>query len=200
MPFSAPCSALASPFSTERMVPIGASSFSAISRLVRSSLRDLTSEVSSSSASRERSAPSAWIRVASSSSSRSASRRRSAALSSASSADISRRVADSMSAKGASEAAEPLTGRSFILDDADFVVDLKLHRQQPRIRRFGKRLGKEAYVAECGRATSRQSYALQSNQFGAEGVGHAEPALLSHLRRRKRQFPPRCARNQAPHF
>ena len=80
------------------MVPIAASSRSAISRLARSSRRDFTSEPSSSSASRERSAPSAWIRLASSFSSRSASRRRSTALSSASSAAISRRVAASISA------------------------------------------------------------------------------------------------------
>ena len=45
--------------STERMVPIAASSRSAISRLARSSLRDFTSDPSSSSASRDRSAPSA---------------------------------------------------------------------------------------------------------------------------------------------
>ena len=45
--------------STERMVPIAASSLSAISRLARSSRRDFTSDPSSSSASRDRSAPSA---------------------------------------------------------------------------------------------------------------------------------------------
>ena len=45
--------------STERMVPIAASSRSAISRLARSSRRDFTSDPSSSSASRDRSAPSA---------------------------------------------------------------------------------------------------------------------------------------------
>jgi len=45
--------------STARMVPIAASSRSAISRLVRSSLRDFIREPSSSSASRDRSAPSA---------------------------------------------------------------------------------------------------------------------------------------------
>src|ERR1700722_2245443 len=45
--------------STERMVPSAASSRSAISRLARSSRRDFTSDPSSSSASRERSAPSA---------------------------------------------------------------------------------------------------------------------------------------------
>src|SRR5207237_707935 len=70
--------------STARMVPIAASSRSAISRLARSSRRDFTSDPSSSSARRDRSAPSAWIRLASSFSSRSASRRRSTALSSAS--------------------------------------------------------------------------------------------------------------------
>src|SRR5882757_11308327 len=47
------------PSRPERTVPIAASSRSAISRLVRSSRRDFTSEPSSSSASRERSAPSA---------------------------------------------------------------------------------------------------------------------------------------------
>src|SRR5258708_35440583 len=45
--------------STERMVPIAASSLSAISRLARSSRRDFTSDPSSSSASPDRSAPSA---------------------------------------------------------------------------------------------------------------------------------------------
>src|SRR5207302_1422689 len=40
--------------STERMVPIAASSLSAISRLARSSRRDFTSDPSSSSASRKR--------------------------------------------------------------------------------------------------------------------------------------------------
>jgi hypothetical protein len=104
---------------TARMVPIAASSFSAISRLVRSSRRDFTSEPSSSSASRERSAPSAWIRLASSFSSRSASRRRSAALSSASSATIRRRVAASISAKAGSALPEPLAGRSLMRDSAD---------------------------------------------------------------------------------
>ena len=83
-----------------------------------------------------------------------------------------------MSPWGASEDAEPLTGRSFILDDAGFGADLELRRHQPRIRRFGKRLRKEAYVAEFGCATLRQSYTLQSNQYRAEGVGLVEPALL----------------------
>src|SRR6266550_574221 len=45
--------------STERMLPIAASSLSAISRLALSSRRDFTSDPSSSSASRDRSAPSA---------------------------------------------------------------------------------------------------------------------------------------------
>src|SRR6266403_2097304 len=93
--------------STERMVPIAASSRSAISRLVRSSRRDFTSDPSSSSASRDRSAPSAWIRIANSFSSRSASRRRSTALSSASSAVISRREAASISAEIGSAWPEP---------------------------------------------------------------------------------------------
>jgi len=48
------------------MVPIAASSRSAISRLARSSLRDFTSDRSSSSARRDLSAPSAWILFASS--------------------------------------------------------------------------------------------------------------------------------------
>src|SRR5690242_13937323 len=112
---STACSALsasATP-STSRMVPMAASSRSAISRLARSSLRDFTSEVSSSSASRERSAPRAWMRVASSSSSRSASRRRSTALSSASSAVISRRVAASISAGDGSRDGK-FAGRSFM--------------------------------------------------------------------------------------
>src|SRR3984957_9745784 len=95
--------------STSRMVPIAASSRSAISRLERSSRFELTSDPSSSSASRARSAPNAWIRAASSSSSRSASRRRSTARSSASSAAISRRVAVSISAKAWSGWPEPLT-------------------------------------------------------------------------------------------
>src|SRR5271166_2431820 len=99
---------------TSRMVSIATSSRSAISRLARSSLRDFTSDPSSSSASRERSAPSAWIRLASSSSSRSASRRRSTALSNASSAVISRRVAASISAVGGSAGGGKLAGRSFI--------------------------------------------------------------------------------------
>src|SRR6266481_8145514 len=93
--------------STERMVPIAASSLSAISRLARSSRRDFTSDPSSSSASRDRSAPSAWIRTASSFSSRSASRRRSTALSNASSAVISRREAASISAEIGSAWPEP---------------------------------------------------------------------------------------------
>src|SRR3954466_4362889 len=88
----------ASASSTERMVPIAASSLWGIPRLGPPSRRVFTSEPSSSSASRDRSAPSAWIRLASSFSSRSASRRRSAAASKASSAAISRRVAASMSA------------------------------------------------------------------------------------------------------
>src|SRR4051812_22663053 len=104
---------------TERMVPIAASSRSVTSRLVRSSRRDFTSDPSSSSASRDRSAPSAWIRIASSFSSRSASRRRSTALSNASSAAISRRVAASISAYEGSGWAEPLAGRSLMRDNAD---------------------------------------------------------------------------------
>src|ERR1700723_2917904 len=100
--------------STARMVPIAASSRAATSRLARSSLRDFTSDPSSSSASRERSAPSAWIRLANSFSSRSASRRRSTALSSASSAVINRRVAASMSTVAGSGGPEPLAGRSLM--------------------------------------------------------------------------------------
>src|SRR5882757_4207147 len=119
-PSSSPSESSSSAFSlspspsTARILPIAASSRSAISRLARSSLRDFTNDPSSSSARRERSAPRAWIRVASSSSSRSASRRRSTALSSASSALISRRVAASMSTKGGSKWPELLTGRSFM--------------------------------------------------------------------------------------
>src|SRR6266576_2226132 len=106
--------------STERMVPIAASSLSAISRLARSSRRDFTSDPSSSSASRERSAPSAWIRLASSFSSRSASRRRSTAPSSASSAAISRRVTASISADVGSGLPEPLAGRSLMQSTQTF--------------------------------------------------------------------------------
>jgi hypothetical protein len=67
---------------------------------------------------------------------------------------------------------------------------LELRRHQPRIRRFGKRLWKEAYVAEFAGATPRQSYALQSNHFTALGVGQAEPALLRTENARKRPVPP----------
>src|SRR6195952_3338971 len=102
--------------STERMVPIAASSRSAISRLARSSRRDFTSDPSSSSANRERSAPKAWIRFASSFSSRSASRRRSTALSSASRAAISRRVAASISAGALPSGPGMGEARSFIID------------------------------------------------------------------------------------
>src|SRR5579871_3611147 len=147
------------PLSTSRMVPIAASSLSAISRLVRSSLRDLTSETSSSSASRERSAPSAWIRVASSSSSRSASRRRSTALSSASSAAISRLVATSTSGLGASAGPGVLAGRSFMT-----WIRKTFQRRGPRQNLPAcKRLHGEAYVAGRACATSRRSYAPQSN-------------------------------------
>src|SRR5579871_3885606 len=145
--------------SIARTLPIAASSFSAISRLARSSLRDLTRLPSSSSASRERSAPSAWIRLASSSSSRSASRRRSTALSSASSAAISRLVATSTSGLGASAGPGVLAGRSFMT-----WIRKTFQRRGPRQNLPAcKRLHGEAYVAGRACATSRRSYAPQSN-------------------------------------
>src|SRR4051794_11020503 len=108
--------------STERIVTIAESSRSEISRLERSSLRAFTSAPSSSSASRERSAPSAWIRAASSFSSRSASRRRSTALSSESSAAMSLRVAISISTAEDSVMAELLDTRSFMQSAAEPVA------------------------------------------------------------------------------
>src|SRR5580692_6613583 len=82
-----------------------------------------------------------------------------------------------MSAKGASGLAEPLTGRSFIGRYADFNADLRLRRQDPRIPRSGKRLQREAYVAEFGRATPGRNYAHQSNFSRRKGVGHVEPLV-----------------------
>ena len=122
--------------STARMVPIAASSFSAISRLVRSSRRVFTSELSSSSASRDRSAPSAWIRLASSFSSRSASRRRSAAALQR----VERRHQPPRRGVDIGEAGSglpaPLAGRSLMRDNAH-LSDRPAARQNLR---FGKRL------------------------------------------------------------
>src|SRR3954469_1406705 len=132
--------------STERIVTIAESSRSEISRLERSSLRAFTSAPSSSSASRERSAPSAWIRAASSFSSRSASRRRSTALSSESSAAMSLRVAISISTAEDSVMAELLDTRSFMQSAAEpvaFASGLAVRQKT----RFGKRLEAEIYVA-----------------------------------------------------
>src|SRR5262249_45931828 len=147
------------PSSMARTLPIAASSRSAISRLVRSSLRVFTSELSSSCASRERSTPSAWMRLASSFSSRSESRRRSTACSSDSSADIRRRVAASRSNAGPPALPHPLAGRSFIRD-----LHVTLARPATPVKlRFGKRLDGEVYVAEAPRATRLPSYAPLSN-------------------------------------
>ena len=149
--------------STARIVPIAASSRSPISRLARSSRRDFTSEPSSSSASRERSAPSAWIRVASSSSSRSASRRRSTALSSASSAAISRRVAASISTEAGSAWAGTVDG-SIAHDVAhDRRGAPSWEPAAGQNRRLGKRLDREIYVASEASATPHRNYAPQSN-------------------------------------
>src|SRR3954453_18150952 len=110
--------------STERIVTIAESSRSETSRLVRSSLRAFTSAPSSSSASRERSAPSAWIRAASSFSSRSASRRRPPPppLWSGGGAAISLRVAISISTAEDSVMAELLDTRSFMQSAAEPVA------------------------------------------------------------------------------
>src|SRR5262249_13382743 len=81
--------------STERIPSMARSSRRAISRLVASSARRRPASASSSCASFERSAPSAWICAANELTPRSESRRRSAAASSASSAAISRPVAAS---------------------------------------------------------------------------------------------------------
>src|SRR5689334_10643148 len=132
--------------STERIVTIAESSRSEISRLVRSSLRAFTSAPSSSSASRERSAPSAWIRAASSFSSRSASRRRSTALSSASSAAISLRVAISISTAEDSVMAALLDTRSFMQSAAEPLAYSGAFTRELAVRqktRFGKRLEAE---------------------------------------------------------
>ena len=141
--------------STERMVPIAASSLSAISRLVRSSRRDLDQRSVEFVGEPRRSAPSAWIRAASSFSSRSASRRRSTALSSASSADISRRVAASISAKTGSALPEPLAGRSFMRDCAD-LPSAPAGVQNSRLRQAFRG---EIYVASEASATPLPSYA-----------------------------------------
>src|SRR5207248_1142291 len=125
--------------STERIVTIAESSRSEISRLVRSSLRAFTNAPSSSSASRERSAPSAWIRVASSFSSRSASRLRSTALSSASSAAVSLRVAISISTAEDSVMAELLDTRSFMQSAVDLWGPLL--RGLPAGKRLGSASG-----------------------------------------------------------
>ena len=51
--------------------------------------------------------------------------------------------------------------------------------------------GEEAYVAEFGRATPRQSYALQSNLSAARRRWTRGTGLAKHQKRRKRPVPPR---------
>src|SRR6266446_9104092 len=175
--------------STERMVPIAASSRSAISRLARSSRRDFTSDPSSSSASRDRSAPSAWIRIANSFSSRSASCRRSTALSNASSAAIRRRVAASTSGEAGPALPEPLVGRSLMAYSGPSV-------SQPRSQnpRFGKRLDREIYVASEPSATALQSYAPLSNFSPLQRVSPPWTPGIQMLSSPDFPLPQACAR------
>src|ERR1700760_2793263 len=136
------------------------------------------------------------MRVASSSSSRSASRPRSTALSSASSAAISRRVADSMSEKGASGAAEPLTGRSFILDDADLGL-----RPPPAanpafrqaLRKGSLRGGISPRNAAAKLCTRKQPIWGRRRWTGGTGIAKDQKGAASA------GSSPRCARSQAFH-